>query len=80
MERRLVQQKMLNLIDALSSSIVTTEALANEIMLAVAELSDQPGSRALQDTAIRQRVRALELRGELAALQRDYAAQFPFIV
>jgi hypothetical protein len=73
-----VEQDMLNLMDALSGAIIRTEGMAEELTRAAVALSGhQPGVGAIRDTAVRQRVQAIELRGQLAALREEYAERFP---
>ena len=73
-----VQQDMLNLMDALSGAIIRTEAMAEELTRAASALSGHRlGAKAIRDTAMRQRVRAIELRSQLAALRQEFAERFP---
>ena len=68
---------MLGLLDARSREIIRTEATADVFMEAAAALVYQrPEAEAIRDTALRKRVKAIELRGELAALQDEYTARF----
>jgi hypothetical protein len=72
-----VREVMLELMDALAGGIIETEAMAEELTRAAVALSDdEPGAKAMRDTAVRKRVKAIELRGQLAALREEYAAQF----
>jgi hypothetical protein len=73
-----VQQAMLNLMDALASDIIRTEATAEELTRTAVALSGHlPDTDAIRDTAVRKRVQAIELRGQLAALREEYAERFP---
>ncbi|GJE52131.1 hypothetical protein GOFOIKOB_5199 [Methylobacterium tardum] len=71
-----VRRAMLKLIDALTNEAFRTEAIADELVRVAEAFSGQPGADAIRDTARRQRVRALELRGQLAALRTEYAVRF----
>jgi hypothetical protein len=67
---------MLNLMDTLSRNIISTEAMAEELTGAALALSDQPEAKAIRHIAVSKRVKALELRGQLAALRVEYAVRF----
>lgn len=73
-----VQQDMLNLMYALSDAIIRTGAIAEELTRAAVALSGHPReAKAIRNTAVRKRVQALELQGQLAALREEYAERFP---
>jgi hypothetical protein len=76
MEAEPVQRAMLDLMIALGKDIVAYEALANELVKATDYFSEQRATAAIRDTALRQRVKALELRGQLAALHEEYISRF----
>ena len=73
-----VGKAMLALMDALSDEIFRTEAMAEELTRTATAVSGYlPNADAIRDTAVRQRVQAIELRGELAALRDEFAERFP---
>jgi hypothetical protein len=76
MEAEPVQHAMLDLMIALGKDIVAYEAMANELVKTTDYSLDQRGAAAMRDTAVRQRVRALEMRGRLAALHEEYITRF----
>ena len=61
--------------DALLGESIRTEATASELMNIAADPSGLLDAEALRAAARRQRVRALELRGQLAALRERDAAR-----
>lgn len=72
-----LRKAMLDLMNVLSSDIIRTEGIADALTEAAVALSDrQRGAKAIRDTAVRTRVKAIELRGQLAALRERYAALF----
>ena len=72
-----LRKAMLELMVVLSKDIVTTEATADGLVQAAAELFVHSGAETLREAALGKRVNALELRGKLAALREKYAALFP---
>lgn len=70
------RRAMLELLNALSNSIVAQEALADEAAQTALEFADDLGGEVLRGIARRQRVRALELQGQFAALSTEYAARY----
>ena len=71
-----LRRVMLKLTDTLSRDIITTEAMAGELAGAAVSLSDQSEAEAIRDIAVWKWVKAMELRGQLAALHEHYAARF----
>ena len=74
MEAEAVQHAMLDLMIVLGEDIIAYEARASELVKAAAALPDPTGS--IRDAARGQRVKALELRGQLAALRQEYVTRF----
>ncbi|MGN8095423.1 hypothetical protein [Methylobacterium sp. 22177] len=68
---------MLDLMDVLTGDIIRTEATADALVEAAVALAEhQRGAEAIRDTAARTRVKAMELRGQLAALREQHATLF----
>lgn len=67
---------MLRVMNALSGNIVALEALADEAMRIASEFADDIGSEEMREIGRQQRVRALELQGQLAALSAEYTARY----
>ena len=72
-----LRKSMLDAMDAIADDIVIAEAMANELAHAAAALSDQTGFKAIREAALRWRVKAIKLRGQLAAHREQYEARFP---
>ena len=71
-----MREIMLKLMDTLSRDVITAEAAAVELTEAALALSNQPEAKAIRDIALSKRAKAIELRGQLAALRNDYAVRF----
>lgn len=67
---------MLSLLNTLSSSILALEALADEAARTAAEIPNELGGKVLRGITRSQRVRALELQGQYAALSTEYTARY----
>lgn len=70
------RRKMLNLLNILGNSALALETPTDDAALTALEFADEIGGQALREIAYSQRVRALELRGQLAALSAEYAARY----
>lgn len=76
MNKLILQSAMLKLMDALADDIIKAEAVATELEKWLAERSLRVSADALHGAMRSHRVKALELRGQLAALRQRYAEQF----
>lgn len=76
MNKLILQSAMLKLMDALADDIIKAEAVATELEKWLAEPSLRVSADALRGAMRSYRVKALELRGQLAALRQRYAEQF----
>lgn len=77
MREPFLQWATLELMDALADDIIRVEAMANELASAATDLCGHVDAGALRDAARRHRVKALALRGQLAALRQTYGEWFP---
>lgn len=71
-----VRLAMLNLLSILDNGAFTLEVMADELAQAAAEVSNDLGAEVMLGIVRRHRVRALELRGQFAAMKEDYATRF----
>jgi hypothetical protein len=67
-----VRLAMLNLLNALDRGAFTLEVMADELAQAAVEIGDD----VMLGIARRHRVKALELRGQFAAMKENYTVRF----
>jgi hypothetical protein len=71
-----VRLAMLNLLNALDRGAFTLEVMADELAQAAVEIGDDVGAEVMLGIARRHRVKALELRGQFAAMKENYTVRF----
>lgn len=67
---------MLEMMAALATAIVAFNAVADELAATASACHGQPFAEVMLGLSRRQRVKALEMQGQLAALSDAYAARF----
>lgn len=72
-EVRLAMLKMLNTLDG---GAIALEVTADELAHAAEMIGDNPAAEVLLGFSRRDRVKALEMRGQFAAMKEEYAARF----
>ncbi|MGW9821397.1 hypothetical protein ACUXK4_003980 [Methylorubrum extorquens] len=66
----------LSLLNALDSGVFTLKFLADDLVQAALDMPDDAGVELIHGVAHQQRVRALELQGQHAALSTEYTARY----
>lgn len=66
----------LNMLSTLNGGAIALEVMADELAHAAEMIGDDPAAEVLLGFARRHRVRALEMRGQFAAMKEEYAARY----
>lgn len=71
-----VRLAMLKMLSALDAGAIALEVTADELAHAAEMMADDPAAEVLLGFSRRDRVKALEMRGQFAAMKKEYAARF----